>query len=153
MRRFSSLMLIALGGLFLVAADAGDDAIKKERAKLKGTWKIVTVEVNGAKPFSDDQLETVTTTIDGDGNLKVEAGGSVVIAATTKIDPTKNPKTVDITFTEGEMSGKTALGIYEISGDDYKYCRAAPDKPRPTEFSSKEGSEHTFVTYKREKSK
>ena len=68
-----------------------------------------------------------------------------------KIDPTKKPKTIEFTFTEGQLQGKTSLGIYELQGDTFKYCRAAPDKPRPTEFSSKEGSEQTLVVYKREK--
>ena len=152
MRRLGLVMLVAAAGLF-VAADAPEDAVKKEREKLKGAWKITSFDVNGAKPASDDQLEAVTTTIAADGKFKVEANGRIVVEATTKIDPTKNPKTIEFTFTEGQLQGKTSLGIYELQGDTFKYCRAAPDKPRPTEFSSKEGSEQTLVVYKRGKGK
>jgi uncharacterized protein (TIGR03067 family) len=145
-------LLLAAAVLF-VAADASEDAVKKERAKLKGTWKITSFEVNGQKPFPDDQLENVTTILDANGKIKVEANGSTIVEASTKIDPTKKPKTIDFTFTEGQLKGKTALGIYELTDDTYKYCRAAPGKPRPTEFASMAGSEATMVTYKREKSK
>src|SRR5262249_10550977 len=114
MRRLHFVILVAAAGLF-IAADAAEDAIQKERDKLKGTWKITSFDVNGAKPVSDEQLEGVTTTISADGKLKVEANGAVVVEATTKIDPTKKPKTIDFTFTEGELQGKTSLGIYELS--------------------------------------
>ncbi len=152
MRRLGFALLVATAGL-LVAGDAPEDAVKKEREKFKGVWKITSFERNGAKPIGDDDLEAITTTYDAEGKLKVEAGGEVQVAATTKIDPTKKPKTIDFTFTEGDLSGQTALGIYELTDDTFKYCRAAPDKPRPTEFSAKEGSEQTLVTYKREKAK
>jgi uncharacterized protein (TIGR03067 family) len=152
MRRLRLVMLVAAAGLFL-GGDAPQDAVKKEMGKLKSTWKITSFETNGQKPYGEDQLAGVTTTIDADGKFNVEANGATVVAATIKIDPTKTPKTIDFMFTEGELQGKTALGIYEVSDDSLKYCRAVPDKPRPTEFSAKEGSDQTLVTYKREKSK
>jgi uncharacterized protein (TIGR03067 family) len=151
MRKLRLLMLVVAAGL-LAAADANEDAVKKERAKCKGAWKVTSIEIDGQKPYTDDQLEGVTTTIDAAGKLTVEAGSSVVVEATTKIDPTKKPKTIDFSYTEGQLKGKDALGIYELTDDSFKYCRAAPDKPRPTEFSSKEGSGHTLVVLKRAKS-
>jgi uncharacterized protein (TIGR03067 family) len=123
-------------GWLIAADDANDEAIKKDRAALKGEWKVVSYELDGKKPVSDEQLDKVKVTI---------------IEGNTTIDPTKNPKTIDTTFTEGDLKGETALGIYELKGDTYKYCRAAPGKERPTEFSSKEGSGHTLVVYKRAK--
>jgi uncharacterized protein (TIGR03067 family) len=146
------VMVVAAAGFFL-GADASEDAVKKEREKLKGTWKITSFQVNGQQPIGDDQLDSITTTIDEKGKLTVEAGGATVVEATTKIDPTKKPKTIDFAFTDGQLAGKSALGIYELKDDTLKYCRAAPDKPRPTEFSAKEGSEQTLVVYKREKAK
>jgi len=152
MRSLSFALLLAAAGL-VIAGDAPKDAVKNELQKLKGTWQITSFVVNGQKPVTDEQLETVVTTIAADGKFKVEANGSTVVEATIKIDPTKKPKAIDFTFTEGQLQGKKALGIYELTDDSLKYCRAAPDKPRPTEFSSKDGSEQTLVVYKREKSK
>jgi uncharacterized protein (TIGR03067 family) len=152
MKRLRWVLLAATASLCL-AADAPQDAVKKDMEKLKGTWKITSFDRNGEKPIGDDQLEAVTTTIGADGSFKVEAGGQTVVAATIKIDPTKKPKAIDFTFTEGDLSGTKALGIYEVTDEGFKYCRAAADKPRPTDFSAKEGSEQTLVVYKREKSK
>jgi uncharacterized protein (TIGR03067 family) len=130
MRRLRWIMLVAVSGLFL-AADSAEDAVKKERAKLQGTWKITSFEANGGKPFGDEQLAAVTTTIDADGKLKVEANGMTIVEADTKIDPTKKPKTIDFKFTEGQLKGQTALGIYELKDDTLKYCRAAPPSSHP----------------------
>jgi uncharacterized protein (TIGR03067 family) len=152
MKRLRLVMLVAAAGLFL-GGDAPPDAVKKELDKFKGTWKITSFEANGEKPLSDDQMSGVTTTIDADGKVKVDFNGMTVIGATIKIDPTKTPKTIDFTFTEGDLQGQSALGIYELTDDTYKYCRAAPGKPRPTEFSAKEGSNQTLAVYKREKAK
>jgi len=152
MRRLGLLVLFATAGL-LLAGDAPQDAVKKERDKLKGTWDMTSFERNGEKPFDDDQIKTIKTTFDADGKLKVEVDGNTNVEATTTIDPTKKPKTIDFTFTSGDLDGQKSQGIYELTDDTFKYCRAAPDKPRPTEFSAKEGSEQTLVTYKRAKAK
>src|SRR5262249_49520732 len=52
------------------------------------------------------------------------------------IDPKNSPKTIDIHFTEGPEQGNTALGIYEIKGDEFKLCLTVTAKNRPTEFAA-----------------
>src|SRR5437773_12193409 len=152
-------MVLVLGSLFagigwLAAADdAQEEAIKKERKAMQGRWTVASYELDGNRPLSDEQLQSVRAIFDAQGKITIEADGNTVLAATTRIDPTKQPKTIDITFTEGDMQGQTALGIYELKDDTFRYCRAAPGKDRPTEFSSKAGSGHTLIVYKREKSK
>ena len=43
------------------------------------------------------------------------------------------------------------LGIYELEGDTFKVCFAAPGKAdRPTEFKSAAGSGHRLLVLKRE---
>jgi len=141
--------LLAGYGLVL-ADDAKDDAVKKEREKLAGKWQVVSLEVDGMKT-PEDMLAQASVTIDAKGKITVTVDGNVIIEATTKIDPSKKPKTVDITYTLGDLKGQTALGIYALDGDTYRYCRAAPDKDRPTEFSAKQGSGNTMAVYKRSK--
>jgi uncharacterized protein (TIGR03067 family) len=77
--------------------------------------------------------------------------GKVIISSTTKIDPARKPMTIDVTYTEGDSKGRTALGIYKIEGEILTICRTAPDKPRPTEVASQPGSGHPLMTYKRQK--
>lgn len=147
--RTHTILILAVS--FMIAADNANKSAKDDRAKLQGTWKIVSLEVNGAKPIGDDQLETVQAVFDADGKLTVKADENVIYEAKTKIDPTKKPKTIDLTYTEGQMAGETALGIYELKDDTFRYCRAAPGKDRPKEFSAKEESGHTLAVYKRVK--
>lgn len=68
---------------------------------------------------------------------------------TSKIDPTKTPKTLDQTFTKGGAgAGKTSLWIYELKDDTLKICATAPGDPRPTEFKG-----NTLQVWKRQKGK
>jgi uncharacterized protein (TIGR03067 family) len=62
--------------------------------------------------------------------------------ATYKLDPSKNPKEIDIT-----EKGKTVLGIYAIDGDTLTIC--VSESFRPTEL--KDGPGCTFFVLKREK--
>jgi uncharacterized protein (TIGR03067 family) len=70
---------------------------------------------------------------------------------TSTFDPTKKPKTIDFTPTEGEGKGNLYLGIYELGENTRKLCFAPAGKERPTEFSSTPSNEHILVTFEREK--
>jgi uncharacterized protein (TIGR03067 family) len=78
-------------------------------------------------------------------------GRQDVASGIIRIDSTKIPKEIDILDETGMKNGQTKLGIYELDGDTYTYCLAPPGKPRPTEFSSKEGSGYSLGVSKREK--
>ena len=65
--------------------------------------------------------------------------------------PASASKEIDIMDETGMKNDKTKLGIYELDGDTYKFCLAPAGKPRPTEFTSKEGSGHSLGVSKREK--
>ena len=69
MRSLSFALLLAAAGL-VIAGDAPKDAVKNELQKLKGTWQITSFVVNGQKPVTDEQLETVVTTIAADGKCR-----------------------------------------------------------------------------------
>jgi uncharacterized protein (TIGR03067 family) len=78
-------------------------------------------------------------------------GDKTVAWGITKLDVTKTPKEIDIMDDSGTRNARTQLGIYELDGDAYKYCLAPAGKPRPKEFTSKEGSKHSLGVSKREK--
>ena len=79
--------------------------------------------------------------------------GKEIGKGTNSFDPTKKPKTIDFTPTEGEGKGSLYLGIYELGENARKLCFAPPGKDRLTEFISMPGSEHILVTFEREKAK
>ena len=103
------------------------------------------------KKFSKEETKDMIATIDGSGKVSVGRGDKVINEATVKLDPTKKPKTIDITYTGGERKGQAVLGIYELEGDAFRVCVARPGDERPAEFSTKDGSGRTLVAYQREK--
>jgi FkbM family methyltransferase len=128
------------------------DAIKKDRKQIEGTWRVVALEVNGNKVLEED-AKKLTVVNGADGTWSLLSEGTEISKGTSTIDPTKKPKTIDFTPTDGEAKGKLHLGIYELREKTRKLCFAPSGKDRPAEFASMPGSEHILVTFEREKSK
>jgi len=139
--------------LFVFKREAKDPTaalIGVARQEMTGTWQAVTYALGG-QPASEEEMNKIKLTIDPSGQAGAVSDGKVFIAGTTRIDPTQSPMTVDVTYTDGDMKGQTALGIYKIDNDVLTICRAAPGNARPTEFASTPGSSLTLMTYRREK--
>jgi uncharacterized protein (TIGR03067 family) len=135
-----AFVLTALGG---TGARAGDKAdVEKELQKFQGTWTFESAEAGGRQLPAGD-LKGLVLIFEGDKHT-VKKGDEVVRVGTQKLDPSKSPKAIDVTITEGVNKGAVMLGIYEITGDTLKVCFDAEGKKRPTEFKSAPGSE-TFV--------
>jgi uncharacterized protein (TIGR03067 family) len=132
------------------ADDAKDEAIKKDRQQIKGTWRIVALEVNGNKAMEED-AKKLTVVNGSDGTWTLFSEGKEVSKGTSTFDPTKKPKTIDFTPTEGGGKDNQYLGIYEFGEKTRKMCFVPPGKERPTEFASTPGSEIILVTFEREK--
>jgi uncharacterized protein (TIGR03067 family) len=139
-------MIVALA---LVAAGDAQDAVKKDMALLEGEWSMVSGEANGlSMPKEAVQTGKRVAT---DGETTITINGQVYLKAKFTIDPTKKPKAIDYTMTEGPTKGKMHLGIYELDGDTVKFCFAAPGQDRPSDFTAKEGSQRTLSVWKRDK--
>jgi uncharacterized protein (TIGR03067 family) len=145
--RKSLYVLAAVALLPFVAA--GDDATKKELDRFRGTWKFESVEIEG-QAVPADGIKDVRLILDGD-KFTMEGGGLGMYKGTFKVDVSKKPKTIDVTFTEGPEKGKTSIGIYTLEGDTYKVCMDPQGKERPTKFESKKGSPFVLEVLKREK--
>jgi uncharacterized protein (TIGR03067 family) len=137
------VMVMTVG--LLVAADAPDDAVKKEQGKLQGTWSPVAQEVNGER-LEKDKLKKHTLIFDGDKlTIKEEAKSR---EHSFKLDPSKAPKTIDITDKQGDATGH---GIYKLEGDTLTIAIAKPQFDRPAEFTTKKDSSHVMIVLKRDK--
>lgn len=144
--------VLALTAVMLAGADNPKaDVGKKELQKLQGTWVAVSREENGQR-VPPEELKHITVSFRGD-KFTVRRGDKVIQAGTQKLDPTKKPKTLDATATEGEDKGTTLLGIYELKGDTLRVCFAAKGKSRPTEFKTKANSGRFLVVLKRQEAK
>jgi uncharacterized protein (TIGR03067 family) len=142
---FGTLVFTASGGTGAWAEDKA--AVEKELKKFHGTWTFESVE-KGGKEIPAADFKGMTITFDGDKGT-VKKGDEVIQASTHKLDPSKSPKTVDVTVTEGPNKGAVMLGIYEIDGDYLKACFDPKGKKRPTEFKSAPGSENFVNVHKR----
>jgi len=155
MRRYG-VAVLAIVSLFArvrsPAADgiANEETVAKELQAFKGTWRLNSKEEDGKK-FSEDEIKDMIGTGDGLGRFSVRRGDKVIGEATVKLDPTKKPKRIDVSFTEGQHKGQTLLGIYEIDSDAFRVCVARSGDERPAEFSAKAGSGRILIGYKREK--
>jgi uncharacterized protein (TIGR03067 family) len=138
--------------MFAYSGDAKEEAIKKDRKMIEGTWRIVSLELNGNKGGEDD-LKKLKVVNGPDGTWSFHSDGKEVMKGISTFDPTMKPKTIDFSPIEGESAGKEFLGIYELGEKTRKMCFAPPGMNRPTEFSSITGSGHIFITLQREKSK
>lgn len=141
-----TILLFAVA-VALVAANPKDDN-KKEIERFRGSWKFESVEFGGM-PMDVAEFKDVRLVLKGE-NFSVKLAG-VEYAGTFKVDVSKKPKTIDITYTEGPQKGMTLLGIYELEGDTYKICVSMVEKDRPKEFATKEGTQHVLQVLKREK--
>jgi uncharacterized protein (TIGR03067 family) len=142
-------VLLAALPVLLLTAQASDDAAK-EYARFDGIWKFASIHVAGkslpAEAFKDSRL-----ILRGNRWTLKEADSST--GGTYKVDVSRKPRHIDVTFTEGPEKGKTMLGIYELDGDTYRVCFALGGKDRPTAFASKPGSQQILEVLKRQKAK
>ena len=137
-------VLLALAAGLLVGADDAKDELKK----LEGTWTMASGEKDG-KALAEQTIKGAKLVFKG-GQHDVKVGDDI-FKGTHKVDPSQKPKTIDATDTDGPFKGKTVYGIYEVDGDTFKVCFAAPGKDRPKEFSTKSGTGHILHVWKREK--
>lgn len=113
--------------------------VEEELERFQGGWKQIAYERDGVVEPLDEQGWEPRTTFTGEEFLVTLADGTVPIKGTFRIDPTRNPKTVDWTDTIGEDAGKTLLAIYCLQGDQLTFCAASPGLERPTEFKTRPG--------------
>ncbi len=144
---FCAVGFAASGGFGTLADEKTD--LEKEVRKFQGTWTFESSEAGGEK-LPAAELKGLVLTFEGDKHT-VRKGDEVIQVGTQKLDPSKSPKAIDVTMTEGPSKGAVMLGIYEIDGDTLKVCFDPQGKKRPTEFKSAPGSPYFVNIHKRVK--
>jgi uncharacterized protein (TIGR03067 family) len=143
-------LLVVTASLLIAADDAKQDEVKKDMEKFQGTWKAVSIEHDGAPVSSEEELASIQLVVSGDKRT-LKVADEIRSQSTYKLDPTKKPKAIDITVSEGLLQGRTLVGIYEVDGDTHKICLAVDGQERPKELASKAGSGHLLQVFRREK--
>ena len=116
----------------LAAAD-DDPKVKAELKKFQGTWVVIYGEKAGEEQeqVGDHQLK-----FDGE-TFSLSVHGHVEDKGTFKLDPSKNPKEIDIRLRDRNNDEKTVLGIYTWDGENLKLCLGKPrGGTRPKDFTT-----------------
>ena len=114
----------------------GQDA-QKDLDKFQGTWSVIGALVNG-KVVPGEVRRKITVTFKAD-KMTMDAPDILgsKIEWTVKLDPSKNPKTLDATSLSGKFKGQTYLGIYKFQDDELRICLPkVPGTDRPSEFKA-----------------
>lgn len=153
MKRLAILLVaLVLPAVVATGEDKKDHPANDDLKSLQGTWVTLKLVINGQtlvdlkEPPKKGQGTTITY---NEHKWVINLGQNEFATGTSKLDPTKKPKQIDLSNESGPDKGKTLLAIYELNGDEYKVCIAAPGKDRPTEFSSKKDSGQRLIISKR----
>src|SRR4030095_13159046 len=112
----------------------GIDLHFSELRKLDGTWRGLSMQINGKemdeKDFRESQMSFTARTVILTFKGKVTGRGSFTI------DPSKDPKHITVTIEEGAFKGKSSFGIYKFEGQKLVICwtQLAVIRSRPTSF-------------------
>jgi uncharacterized protein (TIGR03067 family) len=141
-------MTVHFKNIRLKTLSAGGASAADDLQKLQGVWEVAGGEVNGsAIPESDIQSITLTIT---DKSYSVEREGNTD-RGSFALDPSKQPKQMDIQPGSGDDAGSKLLAIYEIGQDSFRVCYAARGDDRPKAFATEPDSRRLVINYKRKK--
>ena len=138
------LLILVLSLACTTRAEVAEDASKA----IDGNWTASTAELGG-QPFPDEVRKSIRLIVQN-GKYTVTVGAQPDTGTLT-LDPSKNPKSLDIHGTQGPNEGKTFLAIYEKTGDTLKVCYDLSGKSRPTRFATTKEDQFFLVTYDRAK--
>jgi uncharacterized protein (TIGR03067 family) len=123
---------------------AKDKAAEDDLAKLQGTWRIESMEYNGEKLRREQLKDGERVRIVGEKWITNDEEGRFWI------DPSKSPKTIDITSGYRMIN---QLGIYRLERNRLTICMWGGDEPakqqRPKAFATAEGSPMILLVYQR----
>jgi uncharacterized protein (TIGR03067 family) len=113
---------------------------------LQGEWKVVRVEANGSALPSED-TSSIVVAVKGTTYTLLDNGKSD--PGRFSIDPSTQPKQMDIHPESGPDQSKTLLAIYELDSDTFRVCYASEGNKRPVSFSTTDNSGSLLIDYKR----
>ena len=146
------LLFVAVVVASAAADDSKEEALKKDRQRIEGTWRVVDLVVNG-NPAKEEDAKKITVVNGSDGTWVIYSDGQEISKGTSTFDPMQKPKTIDFTITEGGGAGNEHRGIYELGDDVRKLCFVEAGAERPQAFTSEPNSGHILVKFERVKSR
>jgi len=123
-----------------------DSARSQAGSTHEGVWAAVAGELGGKK-FPDEILKSFELTLTQDTYYL--RSGEAPDRGMLKVDSSKQPMAMDITGTEGPNKGRTILAIYKLEGERLTICYDLSGASRPSEFTTRTGTQLFLVIYAR----
>jgi uncharacterized protein (TIGR03067 family) len=137
--------------LVLVLGLAGVRAQEPARdtEQIRGAWEVDEIVQNGKK-VTRDKIGNTRLAFDGKRLIMVGPRGKQTFLY--RLDPTKDPRSIDLTALDGPNAGRKDPGIYELTEDLLRLCLPMQKtKDRPAEFRSAERSNLVLMSLRRVK--
>jgi uncharacterized protein (TIGR03067 family) len=115
-------------------------------ARLQGEWMAVKIIQDGQE-LPAMMLRTGLR-IATKNEIKISFGGRTMIHALVRINDHTDPMHMDYYNLDGMFKGAIQYGLFKWSGTEACFCTAAPDNPRPADFTAPPGSGRTFSQWR-----
>ena len=111
------------------------EAAKKELKKLEGKWKLLKAADSTKEAEPDPKEPTILFVFKGN-ELTMEYGERKEAIRITAIDPSTDPKCIDLAEKRRDDPERTIEGVYKIDGDTLQIALHIPKdaKQRPVGF-------------------
>jgi uncharacterized protein (TIGR03067 family) len=147
--RTRASILVLLVTWSLGAAVADEESAREELERHQGTWRASTSVYDGQEA-PEKIVRSITRTVEKD-HVVWRRDGKSFAGTRIELDPSRDPKAIDVIPDGGKDRGERVLGIYKLEKDRLTICMASPGQPRPREFKAEKGSGCTLRTFIREK--
>ena len=136
-------LVLLLVGVFLAADKAKPNVAEGDKDKIQGSWTVVAMVQRGKnRPEKAIREIQLRLTFAGEKMTFTSAFHEKEDTDNVfKLDPTKTPKEIDLTF---EFGKKPSKGIYELDGDTLRICMSTE---RPATFSTKGKGDETITLW------
>lgn len=142
-----ALALVPVAGGRSAAEPPRENPAASELKSLQGVWTLEAVENDGVRP--DPSTARVWVLVI-DKNIYNPGTRDRDIQYTLRLDPSHDPKWIDLIPHAGPNKLRTLRGIYRTGGDLLTICRSMdPDDPRPTAFATGPDTGRSLVVWKR----
>jgi len=146
--RTRASILVLLVSWSLGAAVADEESAREELERLQGTWRASTSVYDGQEA-PEKIVRSITRTVEKD-HVVWKRDGKSFAGTRIELDPSRDPRTIDVISDGGKDRGERVLGIYKLEKNRLTICMAAPCQPRPGKFKADKGSGCTLRIFTRE---
>jgi uncharacterized protein (TIGR03067 family) len=140
---FSGKLTVGAGAPYAIYRSSDfklPEAVTKELKTLEGKWNI-TVYHRFGRPEPNAQKRGEGFLLEGDDMQFFWGGSNKGGKAQFAVDPTTNPKQIEVVYTVGQDRYKKRIGIYKLNGKKMEISLSAINSDtRPTAFTGVKGT-------------